>query len=67
MSNNTVKVNVKGQITSAIVDSGAAVTILSKVFFEKTAYFGSELQNPDFFSCDRCQWTTFGSAREIRC
>lgn len=48
MSNNTVKVNVKGQITSAIVDSGAAVTILSKVFFEKTAYFGSELQNPDF-------------------
>lgn len=35
MSKNTILVNVLGQKTSALVDSGAAVTIISKQFFEK--------------------------------
>lgn len=48
MSKNTILVNVLGQKTSALVDSGAAVTIISKQFFEKTAFNGSKLQTPNF-------------------
>ena len=38
MHKDTVQVKIGGRYTSALVDSGAAVTIMSKIFYEKAAF-----------------------------
>ena len=47
---NTVEVKVGGRITSALVDSGAGVTIMDKAYFDKTNFSDSKLDPPDFES-----------------
>ena len=47
---NTVEVKVGGHITSALVDSGAGVTIMDKAYFDKTNFSDSKLDPPDFES-----------------
>ena len=48
MHKNTVQVKIGGRYTSVLVDSGAAVTIMSKIFYEKAAFDDKTLDPPDF-------------------
>lgn len=50
MTKNTIPVHVGGRTTSALIDSGASVTIINKEFFKKTHYASHQLSPPAFQS-----------------
>lgn len=50
MTKNTVPIQIGGRNTSALVDSGASVSIINRDFLGKTSYANDELLPPEFNS-----------------
>lgn len=50
MTKNTVPIQIGGRNTSALVDSGASVSIINRDFLGKTSYATDELLPPEFNS-----------------
>lgn len=49
MIKNTVDVSINKKRTNAPVDTGASITVVSALFFNKTSYANAVLLKPDFY------------------